>query len=81
MRHGSMILVWTLFAMAALTWPACGSTTPQVRSDYAAEVVRCVAAERAIVDRPGTTEEQDRLDLQAERLRCDAALASVGGAP
>ena len=61
---------------------ACGpTTTPQVRSAYALETARCVANERAIVDREATTYAQDIADLATERLRCDAALAEIGGAP
>lgn len=59
---------------------SCGASE-QLRVAYAAEVARCIANERAIVDREGTTREQDLADLAAERARCDAALEAVGGAP
>jgi Tfp pilus assembly protein PilV len=48
---------------------------------YTAEVALCIANERAIVDREGTSREQDAADLAAERARCDAALAAIGGEP
>ncbi len=49
----------------------------EVRARYALEHARCLANERAIVDRPGTSYEQDTDDLEAERLRCDAALDAI----
>lgn len=58
----------------------CGAS-PETRAAYAAETERCIANERAIVDRTGTTEAQDREDLATERARCDAARAAIGGAP
>lgn len=59
---------------------SCGASEA-TRIAYAAEVARCIANERAIVDREGSTREQDVADLDAERLRCDAALAAIGGEP
>jgi hypothetical protein len=55
---------------------SCGASE-QLRVAYAAEVALCIANERAIVDREGTTREQDLADLAAERARCDAALEAV----
>jgi hypothetical protein len=56
---------------------ACGGASVQTETAYAAEATRCIANERAIIDRQGTTLEQDRADLTAERARCDAALATI----
>jgi hypothetical protein len=55
----------------------CGGASTEVRTAYAIEQAACLAHERAIVDRAGTTEEQDRADLAAERARCDAALFAI----
>lgn len=56
--------------------------TPAMRARYAEEVTRCIANERAIVDREGSTLDEDRADLALERARCDAALAEIErGAP
>ena len=65
-----------LSALAA----GCGASA-EIRTRYATEVSRCIANERAIVDRQGTSYEQDRDDLDVERARCNAALESIGGAP
>lgn len=61
----------------ALALAACGGASPATRASYAAEVARCVAAERAIIDREGSSREQDELDLASERARCDAALEAI----
>ena len=58
----------------------CGASA-EIRTRYATEVSRCIANERAIIDRQGTSYEQDRDDLDVERARCNAALESIGGAP
>jgi len=58
--------------------PGCGASA-ELRTRYATEVARCVANERAIVDRQGTSYEQDRDDLDVERARCNAALDQIGG--
>ena len=74
-------LVACAMLAALLHVPGCGAATPETRSAYAVEALTCIANERAIVERQGTTEEQDRTDLVLERARCDAALATIGGAP
>lgn len=61
----------------AVQCAGCGSATAEQRTAYAVEQARCIAAERAIVDREGTTYEEDRADLEAERARCDAALRAI----
>jgi hypothetical protein len=73
-------LAVAMFAVpaAASNMAGCGASA-EVRSAYSIETMRCIANERAIVDRQGTTEEQDRADLEIERSRCDAALAAIGG--
>lgn len=58
---------------------SCGAATPAQREGYAAEVARCAANERAIVERPGTSEAEDAEALDTERARCDAALAATYG--
>jgi hypothetical protein len=68
------------FVLAAVAWLASGcGASAQVRAAYAVEQAQCVANERAIVDRPGTTEAEDRADLAAERARCDETLRSIEG--
>jgi hypothetical protein len=62
----------------ALLLVGCGPTSAQ-RTAYTMEITRCIANERAIVDRAGTTLEQDRADLTAERTRCDSALRALEG--
>ena len=77
-QRGSMLLV---LALGAATVGCGAQLTASQREALAVETQRCLANERAIVDRPDTTEEQDRADLAAERSRCDAARAAiVGGA-
>lgn len=56
-----------------LSVPSCGAT-PGQREAYALETARCIANERAIVERDSGPE-QDEIDLAIERARCDAALA------
>lgn len=69
----------TLLILSALV-AGCGASA-ELRARYATETTRCIANERAIIDRQGTTYEQDREDLDVERARCNAALESIGGAP
>ncbi len=66
--------------VCALCIASCGASA-ELRARYAAEAARCVANERAIIDRSGSTYERDSEDLRIERARCDAALAAIGGAP
>jgi hypothetical protein len=68
------------FFLFSVLLPGCGASA-ELRTRYATEVARCIANERAIVDRQGTSYEQDLEDLDAERARCNAALESIGGAP
>lgn len=65
-------------ALSAIILVGCGASA-QLRSAYATETARCIANERAIVDRQGTSYEQDREDLDVERARCNAALDAIGG--
>lgn len=69
-------------AVFAFVLAACGGVSPETRTAYAVEQARCLANERAIIDRAGTTMEQDETDFAAERARCDAALQAIeaGGA-
>jgi hypothetical protein len=62
--------------MVALT-SGCGGVSPAVREAYAIEQARCLANEREIIARQGTTEAQDEEDFAAERARCDAALQAI----
>ena len=75
-QRGSMLLV---LALGAATVGCGAQLTASQREALAVETQRCLANERAIVDRPDTTEEQDRADLAAERSRCDAARAAIVG--
>ena len=76
-QRGSMLLVVGLGLGVA---SGCGAQlTASQREALTVETQRCVANERAIVDRPDTTDEQDRADLAAERSRCDAARAAIVG--
>lgn len=67
----------------AIALSGCGAQlTSAQRTALAVETQLCIANERAIVDRQGTTEEDDRADLAAERARCDAARAAISeGSP
>lgn len=80
--RGSALILCAVLSTAVLSGvvSGCGASAA-TREGYSAEVARCVAAERAIVDREGTSEEEDREALALERSRCDAALAAIGGAP
>lgn len=73
--------IWTACAAVCLLvlgyCSGCGGASPEVRSAYAIEQAHCLANERAIVDRAGTTYEDDRAALAAERARCDAALRGI----
>ena len=71
-----------LLVALALTLPACGAQlTATQRTALAVETQLCIANERAIVERQGTTEDEDRAALAAERARCDAARAAITEAP
>lgn len=63
--------------LMSLVLLGCGGASIEVRTAYAVEQARCIANERAIIDRAGSTYEQDRTDIEAERARCDAALRSI----
>jgi len=63
-------------ALVAMMLVGCGGATAAQRTDYAAEVARCVAAERAIVDRE-STEAEDAADLAVLRAECDANLERI----
>jgi hypothetical protein len=67
----------TILILSALT-VGCGASA-EIRTRYATEMARCIANERAIIDRQGTSYEQDREDLDVERVRCNAALQQIGG--
>ena len=69
-----------VIALTAIILAGCGASA-EIRTRYATEVSHCIANERAIIDRQGTSYEQDREDLDAERARCNAALESIEGAP
>lgn len=75
-----VLLLACVAVMCASAWlTACGGTTGATRTAYSVEVAHCIAAERAIIDRTGTTEAQDRADMAAERARCDARLSQISG--
>ena len=59
-----------------LTLPGCGASAATI-SAYTLEQARCIANEREIVDRAGTTYEEDRAAMDAERERCDRALRAI----
>lgn len=66
------------YLLMATLLVGCGpGISQELRVSYATEVARCIANEREIVNRQGTTAEQDRDDLEAERARCDAALRAI----
>lgn len=48
-----------------------------IASRYEAEVDRCIANERNILSREGTSREDDELELARERARCDSALQAI----
>jgi hypothetical protein len=72
------IVLWLCGLATALS---CCGASPEVRQSYAVEVARCIAAERAIVDRQGTTEAEDVAALAVVRAERDATLQTIGGAP
>jgi hypothetical protein len=72
----ALAVLSSLFAFVAFACSGCGAASSEQRSAYAIEQARCIANERAIVDRV-STEEEDRRDLAAERARCDAALDAI----
>jgi hypothetical protein len=68
---------WLGLGVLLLVASGCGGATAEQRTAYAVEQARCLANERAIVDREGTSYELDRYDLEQERARCDAALRVI----
>jgi hypothetical protein len=78
LNKAALVVLMFAVSAAALNMAGCGASAA-TREAYAAEVARCVAGERAIVDRSGTSEEEDREALALERARCNAALAAIGG--
>lgn len=60
-----------------LALPSCGGVSPEVRGAYAIEQARCLANEREIIARQGTTEAEDEAAYAAEQARCDAALQAI----
>lgn len=62
-------LVLAFAAGVVVHCSACGPSLASIE----AETVRCEAEARAIVERPGTTEEEDLTDLAALRARCEEA--------
>lgn len=67
-----------LSVMFAWLLQGCGASDA-VRASYAVEVANCMAQERRIIDREGTTAEQDAEDWEIERARCNAALEAIEG--
>lgn len=68
-----------LLLASGLALQGCAGLSPEGRARYSLEMARCLANEREIVDRQGTTYEEDRTDLEAERARCNAALSDIEG--
>lgn len=73
---GSAIAVLAACALVASCCAGCGASAA-TRSAYALEQARCIANEREIIARRGTTEEEDTAAMAAERARCDAALDAI----
>lgn len=73
---GSALAVLATVALVAACCQGCGASAA-TQGAYALEQARCIANEREIVDRAGTTLEQDQAALAAERARCDAALDAI----
>jgi hypothetical protein len=69
-------LVLAVVALVAACCSGCGASAA-TQGAYALEQARCLANERDIVDRQGTTLEEDQASLAAERARCDAALDAI----
>jgi hypothetical protein len=63
-------------SLAAHLTAGCGASA-EIRGAYALEQARCIANEREIVTRLGTSYQEDANDLRAERERCDAALDAI----
>lgn len=68
-----------VLALLGVTLSGCGHMSDAARVAYATEQAHCIANQRAIVERTGTTAEQDEADFDAEVARCDAALAEIAG--
>jgi hypothetical protein len=54
----------------------CGASQA-TRAAYGVEAARCMANEREIETRVGTTREEDLEDLELERARCSEALRRI----
>ena len=67
------------FATLAVMAAGCGGASAEVRTAYAVEQARCLANERAIIDRAGTSYDDDVEAMRVERARCDAALRAIYG--
>lgn len=70
MRHLSTWTTWFLI----LTSSGCGSSYVPM---YSAVAGACIAQERAIVERPDSSEEEDRRDLASIRRVCDDLLSRI----
>jgi hypothetical protein len=73
----SRFLAAFVAGLGFLVTGSCGGASAEIRAAYAVETARCIANERAIVDRQDSTREQDERDLAAERARCDEALRAI----
>jgi len=79
----AMLAVVVIAALGYLLSGCGAQLTDSQRSALTLETQRCIANERAIVDREGSTAQQDEADLIAERIRCNATRAAIidGGVP
>lgn len=68
MKAHATFITWVLFI------GGCGGSYVPM---YASVSAACLAQERSIVDRQGTTEEQDRTDLASIRNVCDDLLLRI----
>lgn len=77
---GFMRQIWgvagVLLLVVAGATVGCGASV-QTRTNYALEQARCIANQKEIVDREGTTYDQDYEDMVAEIARCDRELRLI----
>jgi len=75
-RRITPVVTAAAFFIGASALTGCGASA-ETRGRYALEVSRCVAEERAVIEREGFSYEEDAEAMQLVRERCDAELDRI----
>ncbi len=76
MATAAFVCCFVLALFAAVAIGGCGASAA-THGAYAVEQARCIANERGIISREGSTREADLEAMDAERARCDEALRAI----